>query len=59
MLNPLALKLDLAQYRDVAAFAKFGNNLDAATQKILSCWARVTEMSRTHPPVPRAGAKIY
>merc|ERR1712166_991902 len=38
------MKLDLAQYREVAAFAQFGSDLDAATQKQLSRGQRLTEM---------------
>lgn len=38
------LKLELAQYREVAAFAQFGSDLDAATQYVLSRGARLTEM---------------
>jgi F-type H+-transporting ATPase subunit alpha len=38
------LKLELAQYREVAAFAQFGSDLDAATQYTLQRGARLTEM---------------
>ena len=38
------LKLELAQYREVAAFAQFGSDLDAATQKLLNRGARLTEL---------------
>jgi len=38
------LKLELAQYREVAAFAQFGSDLDAATQHLLSRGARLTEL---------------
>lgn len=38
------LKLELAQYREVAAFAQFGSDLDAATQYLLNRGARLTEM---------------
>jgi len=38
------LKLELAQYREVAAFAQFGSDLDAATQYVLERGARLTEM---------------
>lgn len=38
------LKLDLAQYREVAAFAQFGSDLDASTQQLLSRGARLTEL---------------
>lgn len=38
------LKLDLAQYREVAAFAQFGSDLDATTQQLLNRGARLTEL---------------
>nr|AOH05952.1 ATPase subunit 1 [Psilotum nudum] len=38
------LKLDLAQYREVAAFAQFGSDLDTATQYLLHRGARLTEI---------------
>ena len=38
------LKLDLAQYREVAAFSQFGSDLDATTQKLLNRGARLTEL---------------
>jgi F-type H+-transporting ATPase subunit alpha len=38
------LRLDLAQYREKAAFAQFGSDLDAATQKQLSRGARLVEI---------------
>lgn len=38
-----SLKLDLAQYREIASFAKFGSNLDEETQQILNRGARLTE----------------
>ncbi|KAI9229466.1 MAG: P-loop containing nucleoside triphosphate hydrolase protein [Piptocephalis tieghemiana] len=39
-----SLKLFLAQYREVAAFAQFGSDLDASTQHLLSRGARLTEL---------------
>lgn len=39
-----SLKLELAQYREVAAFAQFGSDLDAATQYLLNRGARLTEI---------------
>jgi F-type H+-transporting ATPase subunit alpha len=36
------VKLELAQYREMAAFAQFGSDLDAATQQLLSRGARLT-----------------
>jgi len=38
------LRLDLAQYRELAAFAQFGSDLDAATQKTLNRGARLVEL---------------
>jgi proton translocating ATP synthase F1 alpha subunit len=38
------LKLELAQYREVAAFAQFGSDLDQATQYLLNRGARLTEI---------------
>ena len=38
------LRLDLAQYRELAAFAQFGSDLDAATQRLLNRGARLTEL---------------
>jgi len=39
-----SLKLELAQYREVAAFAQFGSDLDAATQYLLNRGSRLTEV---------------
>merc|ERR1711991_1168211 len=39
-----SMKLELAQYREVAAFAQFGSDLDAATQALLARGARLTEV---------------
>merc|ERR1712147_5906 len=38
------MKLDLAQYREVAAFAQFGSDMDAATQQLLRRGVRLTEL---------------
>lgn len=38
------MKLELAQYREVAAFAQFGSDLDAATQQLLNRGVRLTEL---------------
>lgn len=38
------MKLDLAQYREVAAFAQFGSDLDAATKSQLDRGARINEI---------------
>jgi F-type H+-transporting ATPase subunit alpha len=37
-------KLELAQYREMAAFAQFGSDLDATTQRLLNRGARLTEL---------------
>src|SRR6186713_743760 len=39
-----SMKLELAQYREMAAFAQFGSDLDASTQKLLNRGARLTEL---------------
>jgi F-type H+-transporting ATPase subunit alpha len=39
-----SMKLDLAQYRDLEAFAKFGSDLDASTQRQLARGARTVEL---------------
>merc|ERR1711959_520011 len=46
------MKLDLAQFREVEAFAQFGSDLDAATQKQLSRGQRLTEMLKQDINVP-------
>jgi F-type H+-transporting ATPase subunit alpha len=48
------LKGELAQYREMAAFAKFGSDLDAATQRLLARGARLTELLKQpqFSPVP-------
>ena len=43
-----SLKLYLAQYREVAAFAQFGSDLDASTRFLLSRGARLTELLSTY-----------
>ncbi len=39
-----SIKLELAQYREMAAFAQFSSDLDASTQKLLARGARLTEL---------------
>ena len=39
-----SIKLELAQYREMAAFAQFGSDLDASTQKLLNRGQRLTEL---------------
>jgi len=46
------LKLELAQYREVAAFAQFGSDLDAATRYLLDRGARLTEMLKQNQFTP-------
>lgn len=46
------MKLDLAQYREVAAFAQFGSDLDASTQQLLSRGERLTELLKQGQYVP-------
>nr|UHY40347.1 ATPase subunit 1 [Tylosema esculentum] len=49
-----SLKLELAQYREVAAFAQFGSDLDPATQALLNRGARLTEVPKQpqYEPLP-------
>jgi F-type H+-transporting ATPase subunit alpha len=47
-----SLKLELAQYREVAAFAQFGSDLDAATQQLLNRGAQLTELLKQKQYVP-------
>lgn len=49
-----SMKLELAQYREVAAFAQFGSDLDAATQSLLKRGERLTEMLKQnqYSPLP-------
>merc|ERR1711976_638643 len=49
-----SLKLDLAQFREVAAFAQFGSDLDAATQHLLNRGVRLTELLKQGQYVPLA-----
>merc|ERR1712212_934253 len=46
------MKLELAQYREVAAFAQFGSDLDAATQSLLSRGVRLTELLKQGQYIP-------
>ncbi|WP_324826893.1 F0F1 ATP synthase subunit alpha [Qipengyuania zhejiangensis] len=58
-----SMKLDLAQYREMAAFAQFGSDLDAATQKLLNRGARLTELLKqpqfTPMPVEEQVVSIF
>jgi len=49
-----SMKLELAQYREVAAFAQFGSDLDASTQQLLSRGVRLTELLKQGQYVPMA-----
>ncbi|MAH85256.1 MAG: F0F1 ATP synthase subunit alpha [Rhodospirillaceae bacterium TMED8] len=48
------IKLELAQYREMAAFAQFASDLDASTQKLLARGARLTELLKQpqYSPLP-------
>jgi F-type H+-transporting ATPase subunit alpha len=46
------MKLDLAQYREVAAFAQFGSDMDASTQQLLSRGQRLTELLKQNQYKP-------
>ena len=46
------MKLDLAQYREVAAFAQFGSDLDAATQQLLNRGEKLTELLKQRQYIP-------
>uniref|UniRef100_A0A8C0RHY2 ATP synthase F(1) complex subunit alpha, mitochondrial n=1 Tax=Canis lupus familiaris TaxID=9615 RepID=A0A8C0RHY2_CANLF len=48
------MKLELAQYREVAAFAQFSSDLDAATQQLLSRGVRLTELRKQGQYSPMA-----
>ena len=51
------LRLDLAQYRELEAFAKFGSDLDKATQQQLRRGARLVELLKQDQYVPMAVEK--
>jgi F-type H+-transporting ATPase subunit alpha len=52
------VKLSLAQYREMAAFAQFGSDLDAATQQMLNRGARLTELMKQAQYSPLTNAEI-
>ncbi|MCJ8191829.1 F0F1 ATP synthase subunit alpha [Sphingomicrobium aestuariivivum] len=58
-----SIKLELAQYREMAAFAQFGSDLDASTQKLLARGARLTELLKqpqfSPMPVEEQVASIF
>ena len=51
-----SIKLELAQYREMAAFAQFGSDLDASTQKLLNRGSKLTELLKQdqYSPMPVA-----
>jgi len=53
-----AVKLELAQYREMAAFAQFGSDLDASTQALLNRGARLTEVMKQAQYSPLTNAEI-
>ncbi len=58
-----SIKLELAQYREMAAFAQFSSDLDASTQRLLARGARLTELLKQpqfHPmPVEEEVISLY
>jgi F-type H+-transporting ATPase subunit alpha len=58
-----SIKLELAQYREMAAFAQFASDLDASTQRLLARGARLTELLKqpqyTPLPVEEQVVAIY
>ena len=58
-----SMKLDLAQYREMAAFAQFASDLDASTKNLLDRGARLTELLKQpvyHPlPVEEEVVSIF
>ncbi|TCO71716.1 F0F1 ATP synthase subunit alpha [Rhodovulum euryhalinum] len=52
------VKLSLAQYREMAAFAQFGSDLDASTQRLLNRGARLTELMKQPQYSPLSNAEI-
>ena len=52
------VKLELAQYREMAAFAQFGSDLAASTQQLLNRGARLTELMKQPQYAPLTNAEI-
>ena len=52
-----SIKLELAQYREMAAFAQFGSDLDAATQKLLNRGSKLTELLKQDQFTPMTVAQ--
>jgi F-type H+-transporting ATPase subunit alpha len=53
-----SVKLELAQYREMAAFAQFGSDLDASTQRLLNRGERLTELMKQPQYSPLTNAEI-
>ena len=51
------IKLELAQYREMAAFAQFASDLDASTQRLLNRGARLTELLKQGAVLAAAGGR--
>ena len=52
------VKLELAQYREMAAFAQFGSDLDASTQQLINRGSRLTELMKQPQYSPLTNAEI-
>ena len=52
-----SIKLELAQYREMAAFAQFGSDLDASTQQLLNRGAKLTELLKQDQYTPMTVAE--
>ena len=52
-----SIKLELAQYREMAAFAQFGSDLDASTQQLLNRGAKLTELLKQDQYLPMTVAE--
>ena len=52
-----SMKLELAQYREMAAFAQFGSDLDASTQKLLNRGSKLTELLKQQQYAPMTVAE--
>ena len=51
------MKLELAQYREMAAFAQFGSDLDASTQQLLNRGSKLTELLKQQQYSPMTVAQ--
>ena len=52
-----SMKLELAQYREMAAFAQFGSDLDASTQQLLNRGSKLTELLKLKQYTPMTVAE--